>query len=100
MYKRGILAFEYIKSFLNDPNSFLLSYIFLKEIKDFDSFINSKDKPDDLDESFFENENDHLSFVECLVNQQVGINAKNKSRETPLRLNSSRGEEENKLEGD
>jgi len=64
LYKRGILIFEEIKSFLNDRNAFLLSYYFRKEIKDFDSFIKSKSKPNGIDESFFENSNDYDKLIE------------------------------------
>jgi len=64
LYKRGILVFEEIEPILRNRNTFLLCYYFRKEIKDFDSFINSKDKPDDLDESFFVNENDIDQLIE------------------------------------
>jgi len=54
LYKRGIFVFEEIEPFLRNEDSFLLSYYFRKEIKDFDSFIKSKDIPVDFEESFFE----------------------------------------------
>ena len=58
LHKRGVLVFEEIEPFLEYDNTFLFSYYFRNEIKDFDCFIKRKDIPDDLDESFFENEND------------------------------------------
>jgi len=64
LYKRGVFVFEEIEPFLRNGNTFLLSYYFRKEIKDFDSFIKRKDKPDDLDESFFENEHDIDQLIE------------------------------------
>jgi len=57
LYKRGILVFEEIEPFLKNDHTFLLSYYFRKEINDFESFIKSKHIYDDIDESFFENEN-------------------------------------------
>ena len=56
--KRGILVFEEIKPYLYGTDSFLLSFYFRKEIKDFKSFIESNYKHYDFDESFFMNEND------------------------------------------
>jgi len=64
LHKRSVLEFEEIKPFLYDTGSFLLCYYFRKEIEDFECFIQSKDKPDDLDESFFENENDIDQLIE------------------------------------
>jgi len=64
LHQRGILVFEDIEPFLRNRHAFLLSYYFRKEIKDFDSFINNKDKNDDLDGSFFENENDIDQMIE------------------------------------
>jgi len=64
LYKRGVFVFEEIEPFLKNDSTFLLSYYFRKEIKDFDSFIKSKSKPNDIDESFFENENDIDQMVE------------------------------------
>jgi len=64
LHKRGIFVFEEIEPFLRNIDSFIFCYYFRKEIKDFDGFIKSKDKPDDLDESFFENENDIDQLIE------------------------------------
>jgi len=64
LYKRGVFVFEEIKTFLKNRNTFLLSYYFRKEIKDFESFIESKDKPYDFKKSFFENENDIDQLIE------------------------------------
>jgi len=64
LYKRGIFVFEEIEPFLRNSNTFLLCYYFRKEIKDFDSFIKSKDKLDDLDASFFQNENEIDQLIE------------------------------------
>ena len=49
LYKRGVFVFEEIEPFLKNDNTFLLSYYFRKEIKDFDSFINRKYKPKGID---------------------------------------------------
>jgi len=64
MYKKGVFVFEEIEPFLGNDNSFLLCYYFRKEIKDFDSFISNKSKPDDFNKSFFENENDIDELIE------------------------------------
>jgi len=64
LHKRGILVFEEIEQFLGNTNTFLISYYFRKEIKDFESFIKRKFKPEDFDESFFENENDIDQMIE------------------------------------
>jgi len=64
MYKRGVLVFEEIEPFLKNRDTFLLCYYFRKEIKNFDSFIKSKSKPDNFKKSFFENENDIDQLIE------------------------------------
>ena len=64
LYKRGVFVFEEIEPILRNRNTFLLCYYYRKEIKDFESFIESKYKPDDFDESFFENENDIDQLIE------------------------------------
>jgi len=64
LYKRGVFVFEKIEPFLRNRNTFLLSYYFRKEIKDFDSFINRKYKPKGIDISFFENENEIDQLIE------------------------------------
>jgi len=64
LHKRGILAFAEIEPFFRNRGTFMLSYYFRKEIKNFKSFIRSKDKPHDIDESFFENENDIDLYTE------------------------------------
>jgi len=64
LYKRGVFVFEEIEPFLKNDNTFLLSYYFRKEIKDFGSFIKNKSKPYGIDESFFENENDMDQLIE------------------------------------
>ena len=64
LHKRGIFVFEEIEPFLKNDYTFLLCYYFRKEIKDFESFIKSKSKPYDIDESFFENENDMDQLIE------------------------------------
>jgi len=64
LHKRGVFLFEEIETFLENRNTFMLSYYFRKEIKDFESFIESKYKPDDFDESFFKNENDIDQLIE------------------------------------
>jgi len=56
LFKRGIFVFEEIEPFLCSRDTFLLSYYFRNEIKDFYSFIKNKSKPYGIDESFFENE--------------------------------------------
>ena len=58
LFKRGVLVFGEIDPFLHDRYTFLLSYYFRKEIKDFDSFIKKKYKPKGIDISFFKKEND------------------------------------------
>jgi len=63
-YKRGVFVFEEIKPFLNDIDTFLLSYYFRKEIENFGSFIKSKYKPGGLEESFFENASDIDQLIE------------------------------------
>jgi len=64
LYKRGILVFEDIEPFLHSNCTFLLSYYFRKEIKNFVNFIKRMKIPNDLDESFFENENDIDQMIE------------------------------------
>jgi len=64
LYKRSVLAFEEINPFLNDMDTFILSYYFWKEIEDFESFIKSKLKPGGLAEAFFENSNDIDQLIE------------------------------------
>jgi len=64
LYKRGVFIFGEIEPFLKNVDTFLICYYFRKEIKDFESFIKSKDKPDDFDDSFFENENDIDQLIE------------------------------------
>jgi len=57
LHKRCVFDFNEIQPYISDSYSFLLSYYFRKEIDDFESFIESKYKPDDFDESLFENTN-------------------------------------------
>jgi len=64
LHKRGILRFEEIEPSLQNRYTFLLSYYFRKEIKDFDGFIKSKSKPYGIEESIFENENDIDQVIE------------------------------------
>jgi len=64
LYKRGILVFEEIEPILKNRDTFLLCCYFRKEIKDYESFIESKYKPYGFDESFFENENDIDQLIE------------------------------------
>jgi len=64
LYKRGIMVFKEIEPCLRNKQTFIFSYYFRKEIEDFYSFIKRKDKPDDLDESFFENEHDIDQLIE------------------------------------
>jgi len=64
LYKRCILAFEEIEPFLKNDYTFMLSYYFRKEIKDFDSFILHKIKPTGLEQSFFENADDIDKLIE------------------------------------
>jgi len=64
LHKKGIIVFEEIKPFLKKDNTFILSYYFRKEIKDFESFIKSKSKPYGFDKSFYENENDIDQIIE------------------------------------
>jgi len=64
LYKRSVLVFEEIKPFLNDTGTFLLSYYFRKEIEDFDCYIKNKSKPNGIDTSFFENDNDIDHYIE------------------------------------
>jgi len=83
LYKRGILVFEEIEPFLNNEDTFLLCYYFRKEIEDFESFIENKYQPYDIDLSFFENTNDiqeqieygfHSSSIEyCLKYDDINI---------------------------
>jgi len=58
MYKRNVFVFEEIKPFICNRDTLLLSYYFRKEIEKFGDFIRSKDKPNGLEESFFENGGD------------------------------------------
>ena len=65
-----------IEPFLKNKDTFLLCHYFYKEINNFESFIQSKDKPGNFDESFFQNVSDidqlikygyHTSSIEfCL----------------------------------
>jgi len=64
LYKRGILLFGEIKTFLIGRGSFLLCYYFRKEIENFMIFIENKRKPFGIDDSFFENENDNDQMIE------------------------------------
>jgi len=64
LYQRGVFLFEEIEPCLKNDNTFLISYYFRKEIKDFGSFIKNKSKPYGIDESFFENENDMDQLIE------------------------------------
>jgi len=64
LYKRGVFVFEEIEPFLCMRDTFLLCYYFRKGIKDFDSFIKNKDLPDDLDESFLDNDNYIDQYIE------------------------------------
>jgi len=64
LYKRGVFVFEEIEPFLRNGNTFLLSYYFRKEIKDFYSFIKNKSKPYGIDESFLGNEEDIDQLIE------------------------------------
>ena len=64
LYKRGIFVFEEIQPLLRPRNTFLLCYYYRKEINDFESFIQTKDKPYDFDELCLENTNDIDKLVE------------------------------------
>jgi len=64
LHKRGILVFEEIKPIIQNRSAFLLSYYFRQEIDDFECFIKSKEKPNDLEESFLEIENNLDPLIE------------------------------------
>jgi len=55
LHKRGVFVFGEFEPFLRNRDTFLLSYYFRKEIENFGSFIEKKDKPYGFDETFFEN---------------------------------------------
>jgi len=64
MYQRGVYLFKEIEMYLQDSESFVLSYYLRKEILDFESFIKQKRVPDDLDMSFLENEDEIDILIE------------------------------------
>ena len=64
LFKRGIFVFEEIEPFLCSRDTFLLSYYFRNEIKDFYSFIKNKSKPHGIDDSCFKNTNDIDQLIE------------------------------------
>ena len=63
-FKSGIYMFEETKPFLHNRDTFLLFYYLGKEIEYFRSFIENKDKIDDFDEIFFEDENNIDQLLE------------------------------------
>jgi len=56
LYYLGIYTFEDIEKYLKKQDSFILSYYFRKEIKNFDQFIKGKIVPNEYSVSFFHNE--------------------------------------------
>ena len=56
LYQRSVFLFKEIEEYLQNRESFVLSYYFRKEILDFKSFIERKVVPYDLDMSFLQNE--------------------------------------------
>jgi len=64
LYKRSVFVYSEIEPLLRSRNSFIPSYYFRKEIEDFNSFITSKKKPFDLDNSFLENEEEIDKIIE------------------------------------
>ena len=58
LYKRGVFAFEEIKPFLRNKDTFILSYYFRKEFEDFETFIQNKYKPHSFDQSLIDNSDD------------------------------------------
>jgi len=64
LFRKGIFVFEEIKPLLMNKGTFILSYYFRKEIHCFSKFIENKEKPDDFDESFFENDNEIDQMIE------------------------------------
>ena len=64
LYKRGILVFEEIEPFLRYSGSFLLCYYFRKVNQNFDSFVESKQIPSDINKSILENSNQVDQMIE------------------------------------
>jgi len=64
LHKRGIFEFGEIEPFLRNGDTFLLCYYFRKGIENFESFIESKSKPNGYDTSFFEDENETDQLIE------------------------------------
>jgi len=64
LFKRGAVEFGEIEPFLRNRDIFFLCYYFRKEIVDFASFMQNKEKPNDFDCSFLENENDVFQMIE------------------------------------
>jgi len=64
LFKKGVYVFGDIEPFLRSDNSYILSFYFRKEIKDFESFIERKCKPEQFDKSYFQNSRDIDTLVE------------------------------------
>jgi len=64
LYKKGVLDYEDLAPTINRFDSFVFCYYFRKEFFDFEAVIQSKEEPDDFDESFIENDNEIDSLVE------------------------------------
>ena len=64
LVKRGIFEFEEIAPFLSNRDTFLLCHYFREQIRDFESFIQSKNKPCSHELIFFENTNDIDQLIE------------------------------------
>ena len=64
LYKRGYIIFEEMERFLKKSDCFLLSYYFRKEIDDFGNFIETKQRPSDIDDAFLANSDEIDKMIE------------------------------------
>jgi len=58
LFRSGILVFDEIIPYLENKNSYILSFYFRDQIQDFSRFVLNKFKPGCYDESYFSNESD------------------------------------------
>jgi len=58
LYKEGVFSFLDFERFIERGDSLIFCYYFRKDIEDFNSFVDSKSRPYDFDESFVQNEHD------------------------------------------